>query len=105
MRVARVARPQVRAGGGTGGDHDGLRRTAADGGRVTAREGGTGVREAHSGTRDALSGVAPRGEFPILASNVNLHYLDSAATSQKPRAVLDAIRHYYERDNANPHRG
>ena len=46
-----------------------------------------------------------RGDFPLLAGNPALHYLDSAATSQKPRAVLDAIRHYYEHDNANPHRG
>ncbi|HET9011865.1 MAG TPA: SufS family cysteine desulfurase [Gemmatimonadaceae bacterium] len=46
-----------------------------------------------------------RGDFPLLAANPGLHYLDSAATSQKPRAVLDAIRHYYEHDNANPHRG
>jgi len=34
-----------------------------------------------------------------------LVYLDNAATTQKPRAVLDALRHYYERDNANVHRG
>src|SRR5262249_40884037 len=34
-----------------------------------------------------------------------LVYLDNAATSQKPRAVLEALRHYYERDNANVHRG
>jgi cysteine desulfurase/selenocysteine lyase len=34
-----------------------------------------------------------------------LVYLDNAATTQKPRAVLDAIRHYYEEDNANIHRG
>ena len=46
-----------------------------------------------------------RGDFPLLAGNPALHYLDSAATSQKPRAVLDAIRDYYEHDNANPHRG
>lgn len=46
-----------------------------------------------------------RGDFPLLASNPGLHYLDSAATSQKPRAVLDAIREFYETSNANPHRG
>ena len=34
-----------------------------------------------------------------------LVYLDNAATSQKPRAVIDALNHYYERDNANVHRG
>ena len=46
-----------------------------------------------------------RADFPLLAANPELHYLDSAATSQKPRAVLDAMRDYYEHDNANPHRG
>ncbi|HEY0995368.1 MAG TPA: SufS family cysteine desulfurase [Gemmatimonadaceae bacterium] len=49
--------------------------------------------------------VAPRADFPLLAAQPELHYLDSAATSQRPGAVLDAIRHYYEHDNANPHRG
>ncbi len=34
-----------------------------------------------------------------------LVYLDNAATTQKPRAVIDATTHYYERDNANVHRG
>ena len=49
-----------------------------------------------------------RSEFPALAQSVHgkpLVYLDSAATSQKPRAVIDAISHFYERDNANVHRG
>lgn len=49
--------------------------------------------------------LAPRSDFPLLAGNPELCYLDTAATSQKPRAVLDAIRDYYEQDNANPHRG
>ncbi len=45
-----------------------------------------------------------RADFPILDREVNGHplvYLDSANTSQKPRAVLDALRSYYERHNAN----
>ena len=46
-----------------------------------------------------------RSDFPLLAANPGLHYLDSAATTQKPRVVLDAMRSYYEHDNANPHRG
>jgi cysteine desulfurase/selenocysteine lyase len=46
-----------------------------------------------------------RADFPLLADSPGLHYLDSAATSQKPRVVLDAMRAYYEQDNANPHRG
>ena len=48
---------------------------------------------------------APRSDFPLLAADPGLVYLDSAATSQKPRVVLDAIRTYYETSNANPHRG
>jgi len=46
-----------------------------------------------------------RADFPLLAKHPHLHYLDSAATSQKPKAVLDAMVAYYENDNANPHRG
>ncbi|MCY3793607.1 MAG: cysteine desulfurase [Gammaproteobacteria bacterium] len=47
------------------------------------------------------------GDFPILARQVNgqpLAYLDNAATTQKPQAVIDAIRRYYEHYNANVHR-
>jgi cysteine desulfurase/selenocysteine lyase len=46
-----------------------------------------------------------RADFPLLVNNPGLHYLDSAATSQKPRIVLDALRDFYETANANPHRG
>jgi cysteine desulfurase / selenocysteine lyase len=56
----------------------------------------------------ALDSAAIRAEFPILDQPVNgrpLVYLDNAATSQKPRAVLDASRRYYEEINANIHRG
>ncbi len=49
-----------------------------------------------------------RADFPILSRPVRgkpLTYLDSAATAQKPRAVIDAISRYYEEKNANVHRG
>jgi cysteine desulfurase / selenocysteine lyase len=49
-----------------------------------------------------------RADFPILSQTVNDHpliYLDNAATSQKPRQVLEALQHYYEFDNSNVHRG
>jgi cysteine desulfurase/selenocysteine lyase len=49
-----------------------------------------------------------REDFPILGQKIHgrpLVYLDNAATTQKPRAVIDALRAYYEMDNANVHRG
>ncbi|EAF2470651.1 cysteine desulfurase [Listeria monocytogenes] len=49
-----------------------------------------------------------RSDFPILAQEINekpLAYLDNAATSQKPKQVIEALTHYYEFDNANVHRG
>src|SRR5882724_8177301 len=52
--------------------------------------------------------MAIREDFPILRERAHGHpliYFDSAATSQKPRAVLDALRDYYEHNNANVHRG
>jgi cysteine desulfurase/selenocysteine lyase len=49
--------------------------------------------------------LVPRSDFPLLAAQPTLTYLDSAATSQKPRAVIDAISNYYGTVNANPHRG
>lgn len=52
--------------------------------------------------------AAVRRDFPILAREVNGHplvYADNAATTQKPAAVIERLRHYYERENANIHRG
>lgn len=49
-----------------------------------------------------------RADFPILNQQVNGHplvYLDNAATTQKPQAVIDALVHYYTHDNSNVHRG
>ena len=56
----------------------------------------------------ALDVAAVRGDFPVLDQTVDgrpLVYLDSAASSQKPRQVIDAISRYYLRDHANVHRG
>ncbi|HZE80954.1 MAG TPA: aminotransferase class V-fold PLP-dependent enzyme, partial [Candidatus Polarisedimenticolia bacterium] len=49
-----------------------------------------------------------REDFPILHQDVHgkpLVYLDNAATTQKPLAVIEAIENYYRRDNSNIHRG
>jgi cysteine desulfurase / selenocysteine lyase len=49
-----------------------------------------------------------RADFPILREQVYKHpliYFDNAASTQKPRQVIDALRHYYEHDNCNIHRG
>ena len=58
--------------------------------------------------RSALDVERLRAEFPILATTVRgrpLVYLDNAATSQKPGAVIEAVRRYYTTQNANVHRG
>jgi len=59
-------------------------------------------------TRTPFDVAAIRGDFPVLDQRVHgkpLVYLDNAATTQKPRQVIDAISRYYEQDNANVHRG
>ncbi len=48
---------------------------------------------------------AVKRDFPIFANNPGLVFLDSAASSQKPRAVVEAMTRYYEHDHANVHRG
>jgi cysteine desulfurase/selenocysteine lyase len=58
--------------------------------------------------REAVDWSKLRADFPILDQKVNGHplvYFDNAATTQKPKQVLDALRRYYEHDNANVHRG
>lgn len=56
----------------------------------------------------SLDVAAVRADFPALDQEVHGHplvYLDNAATTQKPRAVIDAVRSFYEHDCANVHRG
>jgi cysteine desulfurase/selenocysteine lyase len=59
-------------------------------------------------TTDPLDAALVKADFPLLSRTVHgkpIVYLDSAATSQKPTVVLDAMDHYYETINANVHRG
>jgi cysteine desulfurase/selenocysteine lyase len=61
-----------------------------------------------SSTTASPDWAAIRADFPILDQEVHgrpLIYFDSAASSQKPRLVIEALRHYYEHDHANVHRG
>ncbi|MFN2594596.1 MAG: aminotransferase class V-fold PLP-dependent enzyme, partial [Actinomycetota bacterium] len=56
----------------------------------------------------ALDAEVIRKDFPIFETTAHgkrLVYLDSAATSQRPRQVIDRIVHFYEHENANVHRG
>jgi len=62
----------------------------------------------HKIAAKAVDWHAVREDFPILREQAHGHpliYFDSAATSQKPRAIIDALRRYYEHENANVHRG
>ena len=55
-----------------------------------------------------MNALEIRKQFPILEQEINGHplvYLDSAASSQKPVSVIEAIKRYYEHDHANVHRG
>src|SRR5678815_1675186 len=62
----------------------------------------------HKAVASQIDWRALREDFPILRQQVRGHdliYFDSAASSQKPRAVIEALRNFYEHDNANVHRG
>ena len=62
----------------------------------------------HQVRESAVDWRKVREDFPILDQQVHGHslvYFDNAATTQKPRAVIEALRFYYEHDNANVHRG
>src|SRR5262245_34084151 len=68
----------------------------------------TATAPAPAPARPPLDPEAIKADFPILDQEVNGHplvYLDSAASSQKPRAVIEALDEYYRHDNANVHRG
>ena len=66
------------------------------------------IRVEHNAAGQAGEPLDVRADFPILRREQDgrpIAYLDSAATSQKPQAVIDALTSYYERSNANIHRG
>lgn len=66
------------------------------------------ARDSAGGAVRVFDAEAVRADFPILASESRgkpLAFLDSAASAQKPRAVIDAVRHCYEQEYANVHRG
>ena len=72
---------------------------------MSARGADYGV---HKAGASQVDWGAIREDFPILRDQAHGHpliYFDSAATSQKPRAVIEALRSFYEHDNANVHRG
>ncbi len=133
-RPARPGRPLLpplarhRGGGGPEPADLGLRERPRpeDGGRAAAADGGAApagapavrapasrtsrrrCRERSGETVAAFDVEAVRREFPILRETVHgkpLVYLDSAASAQKPQAVIDAERDVYERSYANIHRG
>jgi cysteine desulfurase/selenocysteine lyase len=73
--------------------------------RATAGVADYGV---HKVAANTIDWKAIREDFPILREQAHGHpliYFDSAATSQKPRAVIEALRNFYEHENANVHRG
>ncbi len=80
-----------------------------DAGRQTqAQMPGREMKEALKGAGDAYDIDAIRDQFPILQRQVHgqpLTYLDNAASAQKPRAMLEAVRRSYEEEYANVHRG
>jgi cysteine desulfurase/selenocysteine lyase len=66
------------------------------------------AKEIASSLRAAFDAQRIRKDFPLLSEKVHgkpLVYLDNAATSQKPQAVIDAVNRYYTQENANIHRG
>ena len=68
----------------------------------------TGKLKTQNHQTEALDIAAVRRDFPVLDQTVNgkkLVYLDNAATSQKPKSVIDTLTRYYEEYNSNVHRG
>ena len=73
-----------------------------------AGKAATGKLKSQNRQTEALDIAAVRRDFPVLDQTVNgkkLVYLDNAATSQKPKSVIDTLTRYYEEYNSNVHRG
>lgn len=75
--------------------------------QVLSFAGEKGAPQVQAGAHPAFDVEAVRRDFPILAERVNgrpLVWFDNAATTHKPRAVIDRIRYFYEHENSNIHR-
>src|SRR5579875_1141584 len=59
----------------------------------------------HPASQGTFDAQAIRRDFPVFTNNPGLVFLDTAASAQKPRAVIDGIAEFYRRDYANVHRG
>ncbi|HEY2829143.1 MAG TPA: cysteine desulfurase [Thermoanaerobaculia bacterium] len=84
------------------------RAQTAERGAQSAEAGGVDLRSALSALPSEYDVARIRADFPILSRNVRgkqLVYLDNAATTQKPQAVIDRIVRYYTEENSNVHRG
>src|ERR1017187_5973289 len=102
--LGRAAVASRRRTGPRASHRDNRRRSAPS----CARRRGCGAVTTPVATEPGLDIARIRADFPILEREIGtnpLVYLDSAATSQKPRSVVDAVDAYYATSNANVHRG
>jgi cysteine desulfurase/selenocysteine lyase len=99
--------PSVKAAAPSGLGYDARELSLAPDAFDAPSHAGTGALKLDRGGRRQFDAASVRNDFPILKQRVHgreLVWLDNAATTQKPRAVIDRISHFYEHENSNIHR-